>query len=77
MTEALRVAKASAQSTDLILLHLSATFGTVNHDIFRKGKFLLWLMKQSVFIPINGSYEERGTYSGFSGAGLNHKHLQL
>ena len=31
----------------------------------------------AVFIPVKCCNEARGTYSGFSGADLNHKHLQL
>ena len=42
-----------------------------------KGTYLLWLMHQSVFIPVKCSNEARRTYSGFSGADLNNKHLQL
>ena len=40
----------------------------------RKRMFLLWLMQQSVF---KCSTEAHGTYSRFSGADLNYKHLQL
>ena len=37
----------------------------------------LWLLQQSVFIPVKCSNEARGTYSGFSSADLNNKHFQL
>ena len=43
----------------------------------RKRRFLLKLMQQSVFSTVKYSNEARGTYSGFSGADLSHKHLQL
>ena len=44
---------------------------------FKKKEVSLCLMQQSVFILVKCSNKARGTYSGFSGVHLNHKHLQF
>ena len=47
-----------------------------HHDIVRYEESF-FVFDAAIFIPVNCSNEARGTYSRFSGVGLNHKHLQL